>query len=103
MFCIGGRLGEVVAYESWSHREVRLYNAKCKTRLKGFSLAPEADRKQTQKVMGSHFYFAAFQKEKNRCKWSTPKASTTTYSLQIRQRNRDVFYGQSLELSLFDE
>ena len=62
---IGGRLGEVVAYESWSHREIRLYNPKCKTRLKGFSLAPEADRKQTQKVMGSHFYFASFQKEKN--------------------------------------
>ena len=61
---IGGRLGEVVAYESWSHREIRLYNPKCKTRLKGFSLAPEADRKQTQKVMGSHFYFASFQKEK---------------------------------------
>ena len=56
---------EVVAYESWSHREIRLYNPKCKTRLKGFSLAPEADRKQTQKVMGSHFYFASFQKEKN--------------------------------------
>ena len=65
MFWIGGRLREVVAYESWSHMEVPLYDPKCKTRLKGFLLAPELDRKQTQKVMESHFYFASFQKEKN--------------------------------------
>ena len=30
-----------------------------------------------------------------RLKWSTPKAFTTTYSLEIRQPNGDIFYGQN--------
>ena len=55
----GGRLRELVAQGG------SIVQPKMQTRLKGFSLAPEADRKQTQKVMGSHFYFASFQKEKN--------------------------------------
>jgi len=32
-----------------------------------------------------------------------PKALTTTYSLEIRLPNGDIFYGQSPEMYLFDE
>ena len=33
----------------------------------------------------------------NLCKWSVPLAFTKTNSLEIRQPNGDIFYGQSLE------
>ena len=33
----------------------------------------------------------------NLCKWSVPLALTKTNSLEIRQPNGDIFYGQSLE------